>query len=86
MDGKAAAAASAGQNEDTQEMVDYDKLEPPAENWIDLVEAFRTKDPAKVNTVLARAKQSLWTQKLWAEEISQAVEWNDGESEESYED
>ena len=63
------AAAAAG----TKPEVDYDALEDPALHWVKLVDAYRTRDPAACNRVLAVAKKSQWTGTLWAQEMSTAM-------------
>ena len=67
--GMSAAASVAAVEEAERGGVNYDKLEDPALHWVKLVDAFRTRDPAAVNRVLAVAKKSQWTGTLWKQEM-----------------
>ena len=62
--------------------VDYDNLEDPAFYWVKLVDAFRTRDPASVNRVLAVAKKSQWTGTLWKNEMEHMAMAEDSSTDE----
>ncbi len=64
----------------------FDKLEDPAQHWVDLVGAYREHDLNGVRKLILVAKKSLWTPKLWqlemgptelgSEPTSEAEEWD----------
>jgi hypothetical protein len=69
---------SAAASQAAPEQVDYDALEDPALHWVKLVDAYRTRDPAACNRVLAVAKKSQWTGTLWKREMqTMAMEESD---------
>ncbi len=47
----------------------FDNLEDPAQHWVDLVGAYREHDLNGVRRLILVAKKSLWTEKLWKEEM-----------------
>ncbi len=63
--------------------IDTDGLEDPALKWIELIEACKTQDPAKVRAVINMARTSKWTRQLWIEETGGGYDsWESGKEDE----